>query len=146
MSNAAFREANRRQYLSWGFEIAAAVAAAIWWQWPLLAFFWTAQQSIEARAVALARIASLFLPSPMLQRATIQVDAAGHVSTAPAILAVASAPDFASLRLDAWVYLLLPPACGIVSAAVILYIAHRLRTARQRRAEHVRGAQIDDRT
>jgi len=146
MSNAAFREANRRQYLSWGFEIAAAVAAAIWWQWPLLAFFWTAQQSIEARAVALARIASLFLPSPMLQRATIQVDAAGHVSTAPAILSAAAGPGFADLRFDAWVYLLLPPLAGILFAAVILYLAHIWRAVRKRRAEHVRGAQIDDRT
>jgi len=146
MSNAATRAANRRQYLLWGFELAAGVSALIWWQWPVLAIWWTAQQSIEARAVALARIASLFLPEPMLQHATIRVDTLGHVSTAPAILSAAAGPGFADLRFDAWVYLLLPPLAGILFAAVILYLAHIWRAVRKRRAEHVRGAQIDDRT
>ena len=42
---------------------------------------------VRARAVALAKVASLFLPSQMLERVTIQVALAGHVNTATAILA-----------------------------------------------------------
>lgn len=136
---------NRRQYLLWGFEIAAPIAAAIWWQWMTLAIWWTSQQSVEARAVALSRLAALVFPAPMLDRITVTVDAAGHINTATAILQAVQSPDFASLRFDAWIYLLLPPALGILFAVAILYAAHRLRT-RKGETTHLRGAEIDDRT
>ncbi len=145
MGNAAFREMNRRQYLLWGFEIAAPLAALIWWKWQMLAFFWTAQQSIEARAVALSWLSKLIFPGPMLDRITLTVDLQGHINTARAILQAVQLPAFASLRFDAGLYLLLPPAIGLLFAGVILYTAHRLRS-RKGKAEHVRGAEIDDRT
>jgi hypothetical protein len=145
MGNAEFREMNRRQYLLWGFEIAAPIAALIWWQWMTLAIWWTAQQSIEARAVALARLTKLIFPAPMFDRVTLIVDVQGHINTSPAIIAAVQSPLFASLRFDAWLYLLLPPAIGILAAMAILYTAHRLRT-RKGKTEHIRGAEIDDRT
>ncbi len=146
MSNAAFREMNRRQYIQWAFEISAAAAVLIWWKWPSIIFWWTPQQSIEARAIALARIAALFLPGPMLDRASIAVDPVGRTAPATAILSTVSAPGFYSLRLDSWIYLCTPPAIGLLAAIGILYLAHRLRSRAARKHKHVRGAEIDDQT
>ena len=137
---------NRRQYIQWVFEITAATSALIWWKWSAIIFWWTPQQSIEARAIALARIAALFLPGPMLDRASVAVDPAGRTAPAAAILSVVSAPGFSSLRLDSWIYLCTPPAIGLLAAIGILYSAHRLRVARDRKHKHVRGAEIDDQT
>lgn len=146
MSNAAFRQAARRQYVQWAFEIATAVAALIWWKWSVLAIWWTPQESIEARAVALARLAGMVFPSEMLQRMTVIVDMQGHVSTIAAILDTIRyhGAAYAALRADAWAYLLLPPAVGLLSAVILLYAGHRIRAARELRARHVRGAKVDD--
>lgn len=146
MSNAASRDMNRRTYIQWAFEIAAAVSALIWWKWMALAVWWTPQESIEARAVGVARLAGLVFPAPMLNRMQIVVDTAGHVNTAAAILDAIQAPAYANLRLDAWIYLCTPPLAGLVATICLLYLAHVLRTRKDRRAEHVRGAEIDDRT
>ena len=146
MSNAAFREMNRRQYIQWAFEIAAATSALIWWKWPAIIFWWTPQQSIESRAIALARIAALFLPGPMLDRASIAVDSAGRTAPATAILSTVSAQGFSSLRLDSWIYLCTPPAIGLLAAITLLYTTNHIRTREARRAEHIRGSEIDDQT
>lgn len=145
MSNAAFREMNRRQYIQWAAEIAALVAGLIYWQWQALALFMSELERVQARAVALSHLLSWLLPAPMLDRITLVVDTAGHINTPEAILQAVQAPEFASLRFGSWIYLLLPPSLGILAAVAILYTAHRLR-ARKGKTEHVRGAEIDDRT
>ncbi len=143
MSNASFREMNRRQYLQWGWESAAGVAALIWWQWQTLAVWMPPVERVGARAVALARLARLVFPPPMLGRMHVAVDMQGHVSTIAAILQVIQSPRYSALRFDGWLYLTLPPAVGILAAVVLLMLAARLRKAKERQ-EHVRGAGIDD--
>ncbi len=145
MGNAQFREQNRRTYIQWTWEIAAGVAALLWWQWQAWAVWMSPAERVEARAVALARLAGMVFPSEMLQRMTVIVDMHGHVSTIAAILDAIQSPQYAALRLDGWLYLCLPPTVGILAAVAVLVAAARLRKAKEGQ-EHIRGAEVDDQT